>query len=271
MNTMQWIKEALNKMSKLHLEKILELAQSLQDYSAEKITDTPLEELLPFLQILEETARDEKMDAEPAVSKKSPGASPVIRDFHRQLTVKMEMEQAQKILAASKPWPWLRNYYFYKDYHSLITREQEMAGFAPYERLAYIGGGALPLSLILYQQLFGIRGVSIEKDPELAAISRKVLQKLDLSSHIHVIPGDETLLAEIEFEGFIVDAQAQPRKRVFTHLHASAPAEAKIVCRAYAGLLNSQLSPEDVSGFQAMDQCLFSGKVNLSSVLVRKV
>lgn len=261
-------------MSNLHLDKILELANSLRDYSAEKITDTPLEELLPFLNILEEVVQcdTDLASVSPTLSDdKLQNAAPVIRDFYRQFIVKMETEQAQKILAASKPWPWLRDYFFYKDYQSLIIREQEMTGFAPYERLAYIGGGALPLSLILYQQLFGIRGVSIEKDPELAEISRKVLQHLDLSSHIHVIPGDETRLAEIEFEGFIVDAQAQPRKRVFTNLHASAPAEAKIVCRTCAGLLNSQLSLEDVVGFQPLDQCLFSGKINLSSVLVRKV
>ena len=261
-------------MSELNLEKILELAQSLQDYSAEKITDTPLEELLPFLNVLEEVVHcdTDRASVSPTLSDgKLQNASQVIRDFHRQLTVKMETEQAQKILDASKPWPWLRNYYFYKDYQSLIIREQEMAGFAPYERLAYIGGGALPLSLILYQQLFGIRGVSIEKDPELAAISRKVLHQLDLSSHIHVICGDETRLAEIEFEGFIVDAQAQPRKRVFTHLHASAPAEAKIVCRTCAGLLNSQLSPEDVFCFRKMGECPPTGRVKNASVLVRKV
>lgn len=91
-----------------------------------------------------------------------------------------------------------------------------MAGFSPYDRLAYIGGGALPLSLILYHHLFRIRGVSIEKNPELADISRKVLEKLDLNSHIQVIHGDEARLAEIEFEGFIVDAQAEPPRRVFT-------------------------------------------------------
>ena len=137
-------------MSKLHLEKILELAQSLQDYSAEKITDTPLEELLPFLNVLEEVVHcdTDRASVSPTLSDgKLQNASQVIRDFHRQLTVKMETEQAQKILDASKPWPWLRNYYFYKDYQGLIIREQEMTGFAPYERLAYIGGGALPLSL----------------------------------------------------------------------------------------------------------------------------
>jgi hypothetical protein len=255
-------------------ERILELAKSLQDYSDEKITETPLEELLPFLQILEEIVpddRDSTLVPHILSDDQLQNASQVVRGFYRQLIVKMEIEQAQKILTASKPWPWLRNYYYYKDYERLITREQEMVGFAPYERLAYIGGGALPLSLILYQQLFGIRGVSIEKDPELAEISRKVLNHLDLRSHIHVIQGDETRLAEIEFEGFIVDAQAQPRKRVFTHLHASAPAEAKIVYRACSGLLNSQLSPEDLSCFRKMGESPPTGRVKNTSVLVRKV
>jgi hypothetical protein len=212
--------------------KILKLAHEVQDFSGQEIRNTALEELLSYLHILEELVHH---DLDPAShDDQLENASQVIRSFYQQLIIKMEMDQAQKILTATKPWPWLRNYYFYQDYERLISKEQEMAGFTPYERVAYIGGGALPLSLILYHHLFGIRGVSIEKDPERAEISRKVLHKLDLASHIHVIQGDETLLAEIEFEGYIVDAQAEPKKRVLTHLHASAPSESK----SFAALTN---------------------------------
>lgn len=261
-----------------HRERILELANSLQDYPAEKITNTPLEELYPFLNAIEEITHAEGMGHEAAAyvfrGEKMKGTLQVIRDFYRQLLVKMETEKAQEILSVSKPWPWLRSYYFYKDYESLIKNEHQMAGFTPYDRLAYIGGGALPLSLILYNQLFGMRGISIEKDPELAKISRKVLKKLDLNFHIQVIQGDETRLAEIEFEGFIVDAQAEPKKRVFNHLHATAPQEAKIVYRSYTGLqalLQSPVSPEDVSCFEKIEECLPTGRVKNTSVVVRKV
>jgi hypothetical protein len=258
-------------------ERILNLANSLEDYTPEKIKNTPLEELLSFLHVLEEIVVDEIDSA--SVSRilsdeKIEAASHIIRDFYCQLIVKMEIEQAQNILTATKPWPWLRNYYFYNDYESLITQEQEMARFSSYERLAYIGGGALPISLILYQQLFGIRGVSIEKNPKLVEISRKVLEKLELSSHIHVIQGDETRLAEIEFEGFIVDAQAEPKRQVFTHLHASAPRETKIIYRTYSGLpslLYPTICPEDLSCFEKVDQCLPTGKVKNIAIAVRKV
>ncbi len=264
-------------MNYLHQNRILELANILQDYSAKKIRDSPLEELLTFLHIIEKIVNDEMDSTSVAYILSDPevkNATQVIRNFYSQLIVKMEIEQVQKILTASKPWSWLRNYYFYKDYESLITNEKKMAGFSNYDRIAYIGGGALPLSLILYHQIYGIRGVSIEKDPEQAELSREVLKKLEINSHIHVLQGDETHLAEIEFEGFIVDAQAEPKKQVFTHLHAIAPRETIIIYRTYSGMpiiLYPTVNWEDLSLFEIINQCQPTGKVKNTSVAVRKL
>lgn len=252
-------------------ERVLELANKLENYSPEEITDTPLEELLSFLPFLEEIVQD--TNPTPDMDGGLENAFQVIQGFYQGLIIRMEKDQARKILAATKPWPWLRNYYFYKDYQDWVTREQSLVEFAPYDRVAYIGGGALPLSLILYQHLFGIRGVSIERDPELAELSWKVLQKLDLASHIQVIHGDETFLAEIEFEGYIVDAQAQPRRQVFNHLHAATLPEAKIVYRSYYGppILCPPVQAEDLAGFERLDQCPPTGRVKNISVAIRKL
>lgn len=96
-------------MSNLHRERIFKLANSLQGYSALKIANTPLEELLPFLHALEKIVNDEEIDSESATHlldyEKTKSALQVILDFYHHLIVRWKLRKPRKFSLQPNPGP----------------------------------------------------------------------------------------------------------------------------------------------------------------------
>jgi protein-L-isoaspartate O-methyltransferase len=139
--------------------------------------------------------------------------------------------------------------------------------------MVVIGGGSVPLTSMLLSKFFGVRGICIEVEPEIAKLSTLVLDKLDLSSEIGVVCGDETALSRLEYDAVMVAAAAEPKRRVFKNLRRLVVPETKILYRTYSGMRAIQYAPvlkEDLVGFQQLDRVLPVGKVNNTSVLIRK-
>ena len=100
-----------------------------------------------------------------------------------------------------------------------------------------------------------------------------MLDKLDLSSEIKVVCGDETVLSHLRYDVVMVAAVAEPKKRVFRNLRRLAPPETKILYRTYSGMraiLYAPVIEEDLIGFRELGRVLPSGKVNNTSVLIKK-
>lgn len=71
----------------------------------------------------------------------------------------------------------------------------------------------------------------------------------------------------------MVAALAEPKKRVFRNLRHLVTSETKILYRTYSGMraiLYAPVIEEDLIGFQELGRVLPTGKVNNTSVLIRK-
>jgi hypothetical protein len=127
--------------------------------------------------------------------------------------------------------------------------------------------------LILLNKFFGVVGISIEMLPEIADLSRKVLDKLGLGSEITVVDGDETGLSRLDYNAVMVAAFAEPKERVFRNVREAITQETKILYRTYSGMRAILYSPvirDDLKGFEDLDLILPTGKVNNTSVMIRK-
>ncbi|OPY29987.1 MAG: Nicotianamine synthase protein [Methanobacterium sp. PtaU1.Bin242] len=130
------------------------------------------------------------------------------------------------------------------------------------------------MTLILFNKLYGSHCVSVEIQPEVAELSRQVLEKLGLESEIEVVEGDETSIKGIDYTVVMVAALAEPKERVFTNLWETVDTITPIIYRTYTGMraiLYSPVTEKATRGFHKEVMILPTGKVNNTSVLIRKI
>ncbi|NYB52125.1 MAG: methyltransferase [Methanobacteriaceae archaeon] len=259
-------------------EQIKSIAHALKKYGDVELNEMPLDEIIPLLDSVEVIAHDQEIDFDSAKhildDEKMNEALQLIRKFYVGLGARLETENAREILESDDPWATLKSFHFYDRYQGLIKNENQLVKFTPQQKVVFIGGGPLPLTLILLNKLFQAQGVSVEIMPEVAELSRQVIKKLGLESQIRVVEGDETVLKEIDYTVVMVAALAEPKERVFANLWDIVDTVTPVIYRTYTGMraiLYSPVTERATRGFHKEVMILPSGKVNNTSVLIRKV
>jgi hypothetical protein len=259
-------------------DKIKAIANSLKKYNDYPHNEIPLDELMPLLDSVEEIAHDQVIDFDSAKhildNEKMNEALNVIRKFYVGLGARLETENAEAILKSDVPWTTLKSFPFYPRYQGLIKNENQLVKFTPEQKVVFIGGGPLPLTLILFNKLFKSQCVSVEIQPEVAELSRRVIKKLGLESQIEVVEGDETSIQDIDFTVLMVAALAEPKDRVFANIWETVDTTTPVLYRTYTGMraiLYSPVTEKATRGFHKEVMILPTGKVNNTSVLIRKV
>jgi len=199
-------------------EEIVTIHHSIKDFVDREIYQDPSGHLKAVFQQLDYLiALDvDNRSAEDILSNsRFNSAFDAISTFRSQYTAELEVEQAESILNSGNPW-------------------NTLTGLKPGDTVLFLGSGPLPLTLIVLCHQHGLNGIGIERDPERVELSRRVLEKLGLSSQIRIIRGNhQTLpLAEVP-ELIMVAAQAEPKKEIFDHLAGVLPAGTKISYRIY--------------------------------------
>ncbi|WP_321423642.1 nicotianamine synthase family protein [uncultured Methanobacterium sp.] len=259
-------------------DKIKEIANSLKGYGDYTVDEMPLDEIIPLLDSVEEIAHDQEIDFDSAKhildDEKMNEALQLIRKFYVGLGARLETDNAKSILKSDDPWKTLKSFHFYQRYQGLLRNENQLVKFTPEQKVVFIGGGPLPLTLILLNKIFKARCVSVEVLPEVAELSRKVIEKLGLESEIEVVLGDETSLGNIDYTVVMVAALAEPKERVFANVWEVVDTVTPVLYRTYTGMraiLYSPVTEKATRGFHKEVMILPTGKVNNTSVLIRKV
>ncbi|EKQ53444.1 MAG: Nicotianamine synthase protein [Methanobacterium sp. Maddingley MBC34] len=259
-------------------DKIKEIANSLKKYGDYNLIEMPLDEIIPLLDSVEEIAHDQVIDFDSAKhildDEKMNEALTLIRKFYVGLGARLETENAEAILKSDDPWATLESFHFYNRYQGLLRNENQLVKFTPEQKVVFIGGGPLPLTLILLNKIFNAQCVSVEILPEVAELSQKVIEKLGLESQIEIIRGDETSLRSIDYTVVMVAALAEPKERVFANVWEVVDTVTPVIYRTYTGMraiLYSPVTEKATRGFHKEVMILPTGKVNNTSVLIRKV
>jgi hypothetical protein len=259
-------------------DKIKEIANSLKEYGDYKLDELPMDEIIPLLDSVEEIAHDQEIDFDSAKhildDEKMNEALKFIRKFYVGIGARLETDNARAILESDDPWKTLESFHFYNRYQGLLRNENQLVKFTPEQKVVFIGGGPLPLTLILLNKIFNAQCVSVEIMPEVAELSQKVIAKLGLESQIEVVRGDETSLRSIDYTVVMVAALAEPKERVFANVWEVVDTVTPVLYRTYTGMraiLYSPVTEKATRGFHKEVMILPTGKVNNTSVLIRKV
>jgi hypothetical protein len=218
-------------------EEIMEIHHSIKDFVDREIYQDPSGHLKAvFRQLDHLIALDvDKGSAEDIMSNsRFNSAFDAITTFRSQYTAELEAEQANSILQSGDPWKTLTDFTYLPNYIQLAQTECRGAGLKPGDTVLFLGSGPLPLTLIVLCHQHGTSGIGIEQDPKRVELSRKVIDKLGLSSQIRIIRGNQQTLPLAETpELIMVAAQAEPKKEIFNHLTSVLPAGTKISYRIY--------------------------------------
>lgn len=262
----------------MYWDKIKDIANSLSQYQDSNLQEIPPNEIIPLLDAVEEIAHDRGIDFDSAKhildDEKMNQALEIIRKFYVKMGSRLETAKAEEILQSSDPWATLESFHFYPRYQRLIENENKLVKFTPRQKVVFIGGGPLPLTLVLLNKLYGASCVSIEMLPTVAELSRQVLKKLGMESQIQVVEGDETATPKVDYTVVMVAALAEPKERVFANLWETVDTTTPVIYRTYTGMraiLYSPVTERATRGFHKEVMILPSGKVNNTSVLIRKV
>ena len=162
--------------------------------------------------------------------------------------LRMEIECAQSIIAGPDPWIAVEGFIYYPNYLRLADMEYRGAELKPGDRVAFLGSGPLPLSLISLCKQYGIEGIGIEQVPEYAKLSQRLIEVLELTAHIRIVQGNHfSLPLQEECRLVMVSADACPKDEIFTHLAKTLPNEARLSYRIYEKGLRRLMDDQPVS------------------------
>ncbi len=262
----------------MYWDKIRSIAKSIHKYEPNHLHEMPLDEVVSLLDSVEEIAHDKVIDFDSAkhiLDDENMGeALKVIRKFYVHIGTRLETEMAQKLLESADPCTTLESFHYYDRYLGLLNNENQLVKFTPEQKVVFIGGGPLPLTLILLNKFYKTPGISVEIIPEVVEISRQVLKKVGLDSQIQVVEGDETSLKDMDYKMVMVAALAEPKERVFANLWEIVDTLTPVIYRTYTGMraiLYSPVTEKATRGFHKEVMILPTGKVNNTSVLIRKL
>ena len=264
--------------------KIEEIANKLSSYGdLDKYGDSALDnvdinEIIEILDEVEIIAHDKEIDFDSAKhildDEKMNRALKLIRKFYVYIGARLETENALKILESEDPKATLDSFQFYERYTGLLNNESQLAKFNENKTFVFLGSGPLPITLIMFNMVYGCKCIGIELQEEVADLSRRVLKKLGLDDDIQIITGDEKVIADLEYDILMVAALAEPKERVFSNIWEYVDEDTPVLYRTYTGMraiLYAPVLEKDTRGFHKEVMLLPTGKTNNTSVLIRKI
>lgn len=105
--------------------------------------------------------------------------------------------------------------------------------------LAFIGCGPLPVTLLLFSKLYGIKCIGIDKDAKAVSLAKRCVKHFGLEKEIVIVQGDETALLKLEWDSVLIAGLAEPKKRIFKNL------------RNIIKQNNSQINKSKLRGFES--------------------
>jgi hypothetical protein len=204
------------------------------------------------------------------------GVLPLIRAYYDIFFSIHETHLASRLLDAGDPWETLQSFPLYPRYEALVKNQIELGKIEKSSRLAFIGCGPVPSSLILLNRLAGIRSVGLDVSDKAVALSEQVIRAFGLEKKIDIVHGNETLLKKLDWDMVLVAAMADPKERIFRNLRlimqANGKTDALVFFRTYTGMraiLREPVRDDDIKGFRIVKTFYPVGRVNNTIVVAK--
>lgn len=123
-----------------------------------------------------------------------------------------------------------RNFMF-AYYKPIIKREVALSHADPRDKILCIGGGYMPCSAILFQQLTGAHITIIDNDKHTISYAQKIVDKLGLTDKITIRYQDGKDMLISEYDIIHMAMQVSPKTKVFNHVYSDMKTGARFIIR----------------------------------------
>lgn len=254
---------------------IMAFAKRIKKYTRDMLTALEPEDLYRLYQPLDDLARIEigaylagLILGEEDIRREIP----MIRSYYSEFFNIHEKHLAEELLKSNSPWETLKSFPLYPRYEILVRNHIEAMPAALNGKLAFIGCGPVPMTLILLNRLYGIRSIGLDNSFEAISLSKKVIQCLGLEKKIEIVHGDEFHLSKLDWNMVLVAALAEPKARIFKNLRKvlkERKERVPVIFRTYTGMravLYEPVQPIHIQGFKIVKEILPTGQVNNTTV-----
>lgn len=109
--------------------------------------------------------------------------------------------------------------------------EAKRFNFTDAKSILHIGSGAYPITAIILANLFNAHIVTIDKNPVVLKIARKVVKKEGLENKVEVIDGDGLSFDVSRFDVVIISSCSVPKEEILTHIFSKVNNQSTIIVR----------------------------------------
>lgn len=109
--------------------------------------------------------------------------------------------------------------------------EAKRFNFTNASSILHIGSGAYPITAIILADLFDAHIVTIDKNPVVLKIARKVVKKKGLGNKVDVIDGDGLSFDVSKFDVVIISSCSVPKEKILSHIFSETKNNTIIIVR----------------------------------------
>lgn len=254
---------------------IMAFARKIRQYTPQMLLKLPPDELYRLYQLLDDLAHldaGEHLAGMILEEEEIKQVLPVIRDYYATFFAIHERQLATRLAEAHNAWQMLTSFPLYPRYEALIKGQMETMPGLTGKRIAFVGCGPVPMSLILMARFYGMPSTGLDVSRESVFMARSVIRSLGLEGLIEIEAGDHTLLKDLSWDVVLVAALAEPKARIFQELRQLLGKERHlkpIIYRTYTGMravLYEPVSPSYTKGFRVVQRVLPTGRVNNTTI-----
>lgn len=149
----------------------------LDKYGDSALDNVDINDIIEILDDVEIIAHDRTIDFDSAKhildDEKMNKALKLIRKFYVYIGARLETENALEILKSENVDETLDSFQFYDRYVGLLNNESQLAKFNENKTFVFLGSGPLPITLIMFNKLFGCKCIGLNSKKMLPNFQEK--------------------------------------------------------------------------------------------------
>ncbi|MBW2109234.1 MAG: class I SAM-dependent methyltransferase [Deltaproteobacteria bacterium] len=256
---------------------ITAFARRIRGYTPQALEALTSEELFRLYQLLDDLVHMDAGEHLADLILNDPDIQhelPIIRSYYRRFFRIHETHLAMELLKSTDPWETLKTFPLYSRYVTLVRNQVKAMDVDPGVRLAFIGSGPVPITLILMSHLYGLASVGLDSSSQAVEVSKNVVECLGLAKEIEIVHGNHCQLKQHHWDVVLVSALAEPKARIFQSLREILRERGNglVIFRTYTGMravLYEPVQASDIQGFRIVKVIYPTGRVNNTTIVAQ--
>jgi ribosomal protein S18 acetylase RimI-like enzyme len=165
----------------------------------------------------------------------------------------------------------LQDYLLYERFSALVKGELALTSRTAFQRILFLGSGALPISALLLHSETGAPVDCVARDSSAIELSRKVVESYGVGGAVTVLGGEDSDYDIQNYDLIVIGILFKPKKSVLKTIRKRSQPGCQVLCRTSRGIgqvIYESISDRERRGFYLKAQQLAQGQQAISTWLL---